>query len=130
MAKKLKLENKIEFVEHQSGKNLENLINGARFIIVPSVWYENAPYSILESYSAEKAVIGSRIGGIPEMIRENKTGLIFEAGNKKDLAKKINYLIIHSEKAIQMGKNGKRYLDEKFSQEKYYNELFKIYREL
>lgn len=130
LAKNLKLENKIEFVGYQSGKNLGNLISRAKFIAVPSVWYENAPYSILESYNVGKAVIGSRIGGIPEMIRENKTGLIFNAGDKKDLAEKINYLIAHPEKAIQMGMAGKKYLNKKFNQEKYYDKLVKIYREL
>jgi len=130
LAKNLKLENKIKFVGYQSGKGLKNLVSEAKFIIIPSVWHENAPYSILESYNAEKAVIGSRIGGIPEMIRENKTGLIFNAGDKKKLAEKINYLITHPKKAIQMGMAGKKYLNKKFNQKKYYNKLVKIYREL
>ena len=72
----------IEFLGYKTGHELSELIRHASFVIVPSEWYENNPLTILEAYSQGKPVIGSAIGGIPEIIDEGKTGFLFEAGNE------------------------------------------------
>jgi glycosyltransferase involved in cell wall biosynthesis len=53
---------------------------------LPSICYDNAPLTIPEAYKYGVPVIGSHIGGIPEMIQENKTGFLFEPGNASSLA--------------------------------------------
>jgi glycosyltransferase involved in cell wall biosynthesis len=58
-------------------------------LVVPSVWLETGPLVVLEAFAAGVAVIGSRLGGIAEMVRDGVDGLLFEAGNPKDLADKI-----------------------------------------
>jgi len=75
----------IEILSHQSGEILANTITHASFIIVPSEWYENNPMTVLEAYSAGKPVIGSRIGGIPEIIEDGKTGFLYESRNTEEL---------------------------------------------
>ena len=72
-----------------SGKELEQLIAGARFSIYPSEWYENCPFSVMESQMYKTPVIGANIGGIPELIREGETGELFESGNAEELQKSI-----------------------------------------
>ena len=70
----------------QTGEKLRKLIEEARVIVVPSVWYENYPLSILEAKAAGKVVIASEIGGIPEMLPRE---LLVKAGDANGLAKKI-----------------------------------------
>ena len=58
-------------------------------MIVPSEWYENKPMTIIESYSVGTPVIGARIGGIPEIVVENKTGYQFASGDSEELKDKV-----------------------------------------
>lgn len=68
-----------------TGKPLQDLIARAQFTVCPSLWYENCPFSVMESQLLGTAVIGARIGGIPELICSGQTGELFEAGNAEDL---------------------------------------------
>ena len=79
-------------VGFQTGKALSDLISGARFSVYPSEWYENCPFSVMESQMCGTPVLASRIGGIPELIKENETGELFEAGSTAELTAKINRL--------------------------------------
>lgn len=81
----------VEFLGYQTGKPLRELVENAYFIMVPSEWYENNPMTIIEGYAAGVPVIGARIGGIPEIIDDGKTGYLFESGNKDELIKMINH---------------------------------------
>ena len=71
------------------GDEMERIIEGARVIVVPSEWYENCPYALLQAIAKGKIVIASNIGGLPELISDGETGFLFEAGNSSDLAAKI-----------------------------------------
>ena len=79
----------IKNVGFQSGEALEELIRFAKFSIYPSEWYENCPFSVMESQMYGTPVLGANIGGIPELIQIGKTGELFESGNKDDLKEKI-----------------------------------------
>lgn len=82
----------IKNVGFQTGDALEKLIREARFSIYPSEWYENCPFSVMESQMYGTPVLGANIGGIPELIEVGKTGELFESSNRKDLHKKIRRL--------------------------------------
>ena len=73
----------------QKGEALEKLIREAWFSIYPSEWYENCPFSVMESQMYGTPVLGASIGGIPELIQVGKTGELFESGNKEELKSKI-----------------------------------------
>ena len=79
-------------VGFQRGKALEKLIREARFSIYPSEWYENCPFSVMESQMYGTPVLGADIGGIPELIEAGKTGTLFESGNANELKEKIQTL--------------------------------------
>ncbi len=81
-----------ECVGFQTGEALQERIAKARYSVLPSEWYENCPFSVLESITCHTPVIGARIGGIPELIRDGETGLLFESGNTEDLRDKISAL--------------------------------------
>lgn len=82
----------IKNVGFQKGKALEQLIREARFSIYPSEWYENCPFSVMESQMYGTPVLGANIGGIPELIEVGKTGELFESGNEVELKEKISKL--------------------------------------
>lgn len=92
------LENEINGIQNiknvgfQTGEALETLIREARFSIYPSEWYENCPFSVMESQMYGTPVLGANIGGIPELIEVGKTGVLFESGNADDLKEKIQAL--------------------------------------
>lgn len=79
----------IKNVGFKTGVELEVLIREAKFSIYPSEWYENCPFSVMESQMYGTPVLGANIGGIPELIKVGKTGELFESGNKEDLRNKI-----------------------------------------
>ena len=79
----------IKNVGFQRGEALETLIREARFTVYPSEWYENCPFSVMESQMYGTPVLGADIGGIPELIRIGETGELFESGNTERLKEKI-----------------------------------------
>lgn len=74
------------------GRELFEVIAKARFTVFPSECYENCPFTVMESLIYGTPVIGSDLGGIPELLEEGKTGELFESGNEKELAEKIKSL--------------------------------------
>jgi len=117
----------VEFHGYRSGEELKSEIKKSAAVVLPSEWFENNPRSVLEAFALGKPVIGSRIGGIPELVLNNETGLTFEAGNAVDLREKIGCLMGKPDRIIEMGKNARKLIEEKFSAEKHYLELMKIY---
>ena len=79
----------IKNVGFQRGEALEKLIREARFTVYPSEWYENCPFSVMESQMYGTPVLGADIGGIPELIRVGETGELFESGNETELKQSI-----------------------------------------
>ena len=82
----------IKNVGFQEGEGLAKLIREAAFSLVPSECYENCPFSVMESIALGTPVIGSRIGGIPELIEEGGTGDLFGAGDAEELKNKVESL--------------------------------------
>ncbi len=114
-----------EFVGFKTGEELENLISTALCTVCPSEMYENCPYSVMESQILGTPVVGANIGGIPELIYEGKTGLIFEAGNADDLEKKMRYLLENSDVLEKFTENCKSVSFE--TPESYYDKIIRIY---
>lgn len=115
----------IKNVGFQKGKSLEKLIREAQFTIYPSEWYENCPFSVMESQMYGTPVLGAKIGGIPELIVEGKTGELFESGNINSLTEKIEEIWQSNEKRKLYSKNCREITFD--TVEKYVEKLMKIY---
>lgn len=103
--------NSVENIENRgfvTGEELHALIRQARYSILPSECYENCPFTVMESITYGTPVIGANIGGIPELIGEDGTGLEFESGDVDDLTASIFKLWTDEEKLSVMAENCKR----------------------
>ena len=90
----------VTLIGFKQGTELQDTIQNAKAIVVPSECYENYPYSCLEAMAYGKPIIGSKIGGIPEQIQDNLTGFLFEPFDYKDLAKKIKLVHVLSDNSV------------------------------
>ncbi len=114
---------RIEFVGRKNSGEIVDLLRGASFSVIPSVWYENNPLGVIESLCAGTPVVGAEIGGIPELIEPGKTGFVFESGNAEALADAITraYAAEWDYAAIR------RESLSRFSPERHYNILMGAY---
>ena len=94
--------NNAETVGFVDGTALEKLIREAVFSVYPSESYENCPMSVLESQVLGTPVVGARIGGIPELIQEGKSGLLFESGNAESMSQAVKQLYDHEMQLHEM----------------------------
>ena len=121
----------VEFVGFQQGEELRKLIHNASFVIVPSECYENNPMTIIESYAIGTPVIGSNLGGIPEIILENKIGYTFEPKSSESLKNVIiKACSISQDEYNKMSKAAKQFARENFSEEVYYQKLMLHYQSI
>ena len=113
-----------ELMGHLDYPALSALIAGARCVVLPSECYENSPNIVLEAYAQATPVVGSRIGGIPELVAEGETGFLFETGNPEDLRNQMDKAVDNGGK---MGRNGYQLLHERFGEADHYKRLMGIY---
>lgn len=109
-----------------SGRDLVELIRNARFSVFPSECNENCPFAVMESLAYGTPVIGAAIGGVPELIEDSVTGLLFESGNEKQLRERVEWLWNHQEewKKLKEGCQGVKF----DSAEGYCEKLLSYYR--
>lgn len=120
----------IEILDFKSDTELKKVISQSLFVIVPSLWYENQPYSVLESFALGRPVVASNIGGIPELVHSGKNGILFKPGDAGDLAKAIEKLWKNHSLRERLGKNAQRLMLERHSANVHYQKVVAIYRSL
>ena len=104
-------------------------IKTADLMVMPSL-HEEFGGLILEIASVGKAVIGSNVGGIPTLIEDGKSGLLFECGNSEELAYKINGIIDKPDLLKKYGAELKKNISKKYSFVDNVNKMERIYKEL
>lgn len=117
----------IEFLGFKSGKELDELYQGAIFVVFPSQWYEAGAHVILEAMSFGKPLIGMRLGSTKELIEDGVDGLLCEPGNIDDLSKKMQYLFNNPQLVIRMGECARRKVEEIYNPQIHYQCLMEIY---
>jgi glycosyltransferase involved in cell wall biosynthesis len=117
----------IELIGHVSGESKRRLIAEALYTVVPSEWYENFPLSVVESLALGTPVIASRIGGLPELIKHEHTGLLFPAGDMRALAECLRRIIHQASDIGEMAANALATAREQFSPQRHLEQLLTIY---
>lgn len=124
-------DNRIRFVGYLAGEELRRCVRGCRAVVLPSEWYENAPMSVLESFALGKPVIGADVGGIPELVRPDCSGLLFESGDAEDLAQRLReFQSMGEDAAHALGQQARKFVMENFTAARYLAAVNRLYRDL
>lgn len=128
--KKNNLGSRVKLLGFLNKEEMTQVISKCKFVVVPSIWYENCPYSVLETLAIGKPVIGSNIGGIPELVKDNENGYIYEYNNIYELSEKMKILFDNNKIVETFSKESKRQAKNYYSRLDYYKKIEKIYTEL
>lgn len=112
----------IEFVGYKDWDEIKDIVSKSKFTVSPSEGYENNPLSVIEALSLGTPVLGARIGGIPELIEEENSGMTFESGNPDDLVDKIRQMWSYDFDYQSIALAAK----ERFGEQSYYNLYMQI----
>lgn len=132
LASSLGCASRIEFAGYQTGGALQAYVERASLAIASSRWRENMPYSIVEAFAAGTPVIGTNIGGIPELVDEGKTGFICEPGGVQSMADAISRganAFLDRSAYSRLQSNCRSYVMENCSREKFMSDLVNLYKE-
>ena len=99
----------------------------AEYLVLPSIWYESFPRTVVEAFAAGLPVIASRIGALAEIIEDGRTGLLFEPGASADLARKLSWAEANADALRRMGDAARAEYDAKYTPEANYRQLMGIY---
>jgi glycosyltransferase involved in cell wall biosynthesis len=133
MEKELKAEaerygsGRVEFTGYLGGEDFERTVAGARFIVLPSRWYENLPFSIMEAMAAGKPVVATDIGGIPEMVDDGETGMLFPVGDEEALRLCLEKMNSDAGLRREMGRKGRVKAEKLYGREKHYEDIMEVY---
>ena len=119
------LEDRVKLLGFLDKEQMTDVTRKCKFVVVPSIWYENCPYSVLETLAIGKPIIGSNMGGIPELVIDNENGFIYNTVD--ELTEKMNVLFENEDLVKQFSKKSKELAKQNYDREVYYNKLKQIY---
>jgi glycosyltransferase involved in cell wall biosynthesis len=117
-----------EMLGQVSSEEITCLLQRARFLVFPSVWYETFGLAIIEAFACGVPVIASRLGAMAEIVADGETGLHFTAGDDGDLAAKVEWAWTHPKEMEEMGRAARREYETKYTPEINYKQLMEIYQ--
>ena len=120
----------VEMVGWKDGQELRNLIQRCRGLMAPSEWYENCPFVVLEGMAAGRPVIGSRIGGIPELIEDGESGLLHEPGDVDQLVAAVRRVWHNPGEAGRLGRAARERVEHLYSSDRHYGEVMNQFQAL
>ena len=102
----------------------------ATVLLVPSLWYEGFPMVMVEALSFGLPIIASRIGGLPEMVQDGHSGLLFEPGDPSALLQTLCTFVRDTSRIEAMREASRCQFDSHYTEQKNYEILIEIYGEL
>jgi glycosyltransferase involved in cell wall biosynthesis/ADP-heptose:LPS heptosyltransferase len=116
----------IEYRGHVSGREKDVLIQNSRASLVPSIWWDPAPFVCYEAYDFGKPVLAAASGGLTELVQHGRTGFHHTPGDAEQLARQVLELDVHPELRRQMGVNGRAWLAANTGEQTWRKGFFKI----
>jgi glycosyltransferase involved in cell wall biosynthesis len=117
----------VSFLGRLERKPLADFYGQSRLLVLCSTCFEGFPMTLLEAMMHAKPVIAPRLGGIPEIVDERATGLLFRPGDVRDLAEKVRYLWDRPDVCRKMGQAGREKVLREYSVQRYYERLMAVY---
>lgn len=119
------------FTGHLKGAELWARVEAATAVTLPSAWYENAPKSVLEAQARGKAVVTTRIGGLPELVEDGVTGFLAAPGDPASLAGALALALAAPDAELaRMGSRARERVNSAFTKTRHYREMTDVYREI
>ena len=114
-----------------SGRSRRSRAAHSLAVVLPSEWYENAPMSVLESYALGKPLIGSDIGGIPELVKHDETGSLFPPGDVGRLAATLaRYRDLPDRTVMGQVKTARELVSRHYTIDRYFEQMASLYQAL
>lgn len=124
-------QDRVNFYGHLPTSDVLQMVVNAQALIIPSEWYENAPITILEALSVGKIVLGSDLGGIPEMVHDSKNGFLFASGRSDEINDAIMKCeSLSDQKKKEFSDYSLELVNTTFSKKAHYKNLMKLYEEV
>ncbi len=117
----------VEFLGFIPSDRYQDYFKNAKFLIVPSLCYENFPRVVAEAYRYGIPVVASDLGGFPEIVLDQQTGALFRAGDEDDLLKKIQWLVSQDQERPSMQKKIHELYTTLYSERRNYETLKDVY---
>jgi glycosyltransferase involved in cell wall biosynthesis len=118
----------IQFDDWRSQEEVKNLMKRCWLYCLPSL-SEGLGRVLIEAAMLKKPLVGSNVGGIPDIIQDGVNGFLFKPGSVEDLTEKLDKLMGDKELAIKMGEAGRKYVEDKFSTDKYFEDYIRMVNE-
>jgi len=122
--------NNVDYLGEVHDEELRQLLANSTALVMPSLWYENQPASILEAFACEKPVIASDLGGMKELVKNQERGLLVQPGDVDALANAMQCLIDTPDEVDRMGKNARSYALANYHPDIHYRQLMDIYAQV
>lgn len=120
---------RVEFVRYKARQDCIALIKNACFLVMPSECFENFPIAIIEAYACGVPVIASRIGSLPEIVKDSTTGLTFRASDAEGLRQVVHWAISNPDLMHRMGRCARREFEDRYTAARNLSLLMQVYRQ-
>lgn len=119
----------VHFWGFQKGEERFRSLHGATALLLPSVWHEQFPMVILEAFRMGVPVIATRMGGLPDIVSEGETGLLFDPGDANGLVNCLKKLCLTHTLQRALGQKAREHFINHHSETAYYPNLMSIYQQ-
>ena len=120
----------VQFLGHHDRAYVQNAMRRAALLVVPSVWFEMYPMTVVEAMACGTPVVASRIGALAEIVQEGVTGFHFSPGDAHDLSCVVRHVLANPEEMARIGANARSYYKDKLAPEANIVALERIYNEV
>ena len=129
LAKQLEIEDYVTFLGYVPDEKLPSLYSASDIFVLPAI-YENFPFAILEAQATGLPVVSTKVGGIPEFLADKENGFLIDPGDEKQLTQRVLTLLQDPKLAEEMGRRGRKLIEEKFAWRLITSQVIDLYHKL
>lgn len=126
---RLKVHPRVRFLGRQDQSGVLDAMRSAAYLVLPSIWYENFPRTLVEAFACGLPVIASRLGAMAEIVEHGKTGLLFDPNSPVALTNALRWAEGHAEEMREMGRQARQVYEQRYTPQRNYSELIDIYKQ-
>ncbi len=125
-----RIENHVEFLGELDVPQIIDLLNDTMMSVIPSIWYENLPNALIESFACGTAVIATDTGSLSESIVNGNTGFLFRWNDSAHLAEIMNYCLLNSEQMLAMGQMARAVAEAIYSPQRHVSHIESVFQQV